>query len=52
MKKTTIKQVVLIEAHPEDVHDALINARKYAEFTGAKATSQPKLGGRFTFSQP
>ncbi|MBM3898005.1 MAG: hypothetical protein FJ358_05735 [Thaumarchaeota archaeon] len=48
MKKTTIKQKVFIDAKPEEIYDALIDAKEHTEFTGAKATSQPKEGGRFT----
>jgi activator of HSP90 ATPase len=48
MKKATIKQTVFIAAKPGEVYDALIDAKKHAEFTGAKATSQPKVGGKFT----
>ena len=48
MKKTTIKQIVFINAKSEEVYDALIEAKKHAEFTGARATSQPKVGGKFT----
>jgi len=48
LKKTTIKQIVFINAKSEEVYDALIEAKKHAEFTGARATSQPKVGGKFT----
>lgn len=45
---TTIKQKEIIPASPAEVYDALIDAKKHAEFTGSKATCQPKVGGKFT----
>lgn len=48
LNTTTIEQVVFINAKPEDVFDALMDAKKHSEFTGSKATSQPKVGGKFT----
>jgi len=47
-KVTTIKQTVVVSATPEQVYEALVDAKKHAEFTGAKATSDPKTGGKFT----
>jgi len=47
-KWTTIKQVQVIPATPQDVFLALVYARKHSEFTGAKVTGQPKVGGRFS----
>ena len=47
-KTTTIKQAEFIPAKPVQVYDALINARKHAEFTGAKATCDARVGGEFT----
>ncbi len=44
----TIKQSVAIRATPVEVYDALVNAKKHAAFTGAKATSSNKEGGKFT----
>ena len=44
----TIKQIILIPATPEEVYDALIDEKKHAEFTGAKAKIDPKIGGKFT----
>jgi activator of HSP90 ATPase len=44
----TIKQSVAIRATPVEVYDALVNAKKHAEFTGAKATSSNREGGKFT----
>lgn len=48
MKTQTINQTVLIPAKPQEVYDALIDSKKHTAFTGAKATSNPKVGGRFT----
>ena len=31
-----------------ELYDALLNARKHAAFTGARATSVARVGGRFT----
>ena len=44
----TIKQTESIPAKPIDVYDALIDAKKHSDFTGSKATSDPKVGGKFT----
>jgi uncharacterized protein YndB with AHSA1/START domain len=46
MKFGTIKQIVLIDASPEEVYEAYVNPKKHAEFTGQKATGTPKVGGR------
>ncbi len=46
---TTIQQTDFIAgAKPYEVYDALVDARKHAEFTGAKATGQAKVGAKFT----
>lgn len=47
-RTTSIKQVVHIPASPDEVYEALIDAKKHSEFTGSKATSNPKVGGKFT----
>lgn len=47
-KTRIIRQTVLIPAKPDEVYDALINAKKHTAFTGAKATCDQKIGGRFT----
>ena len=44
----TIKQTELIPARPIDVYEALMDAKLHSEFTGSKATSDPKVGGEFT----
>jgi activator of HSP90 ATPase len=48
MPTRTIKQSVTIRATPVEVYDAMVNAKKHAEFTGVPATSANKVGGRFT----
>ena len=48
MYTKTIKEKVLIQANPEDVYDAFLNARIHSEFTASKATCNPKVGGKFT----
>lgn len=47
LKFRTIKETVLIDATPDDVYDALLNARKHSEFTGSPATANAKIGGTF-----
>ena len=44
----TITQRQLIPAKPLQIYEALVDARKHAEFTGSKATCDPKVGGKFT----
>jgi activator of HSP90 ATPase len=44
----TIKQTESIPAKPIDVYMALIDGKKHSDFTGSKATSNPKVGGKFT----
>lgn len=39
---------MLIQAKPEEVYNVFLNARKHSEFTGSKATCNPKVGGKFT----
>jgi activator of HSP90 ATPase len=49
LKETkTIKQVIFVPAKPEEVYDALMDGKKHTEMTGAKATVDPKIGGKFT----
>jgi activator of HSP90 ATPase len=48
MKVTIIRQRVILPAAPELVYEAFMDAGKTSEFTGSKATSNPKVGGRFT----
>jgi activator of HSP90 ATPase len=42
-----IKQTVTIGASPKRVYEALIDERKHAKFTGAKAVVSRKVGGAF-----
>jgi activator of HSP90 ATPase len=44
----TIRQIDLIPAKPIEVYEALVDAKRHTEFTGSKATSDPKVGGKFT----
>ncbi len=48
LRTEKIIQTVFIAAKPAEVYDALINAKKHSTFTGAKATCDPKVGGKFT----
>jgi activator of HSP90 ATPase len=47
-KFKTLKQKVIIPAAPEQVYEAIIDGEKHSKFTGSKATSEPKVGGKFT----
>ncbi len=47
-KTKTIEQSTLIPARPEEVYDAMLIGKIHAEFTRSKATSTPKVGGKFT----
>jgi activator of HSP90 ATPase len=44
----TIKQTELIPAEPVDVYEAIMDAKRHSEFTGSKATSDPRVGGEST----
>ncbi len=48
MKTKTIRQSVKFKATPHDVYEALMDSRKHAKFTGAKAAIGRKVGDRFT----
>jgi len=48
MATKTIRQTVQFGAGPEDVYDALMDSKKHAKFTGAKATISRKVGGSFS----
>lgn len=48
MKVSTIRQKTLIPAAPDEVYEALIDEKKHSEFTGSKATCDPRVGGKFT----
>ena len=48
LKTTTIEQKVIVAAKPDQVYEMYVDAKKHSEFTGAKATSQQKVGGKMT----
>ncbi len=48
MKTKTIRQSVTIKTSPHEVYEALMDSRKHARFTGAKARIGRKAGGKFT----
>lgn len=48
LKTRIIRQKVTMPAKPLEVYEAYIDAEKHSEFTGAEATSDPKVGGEFT----
>jgi len=43
-----IKQTVFIKASPEEVYDALLNAKKHSAFTGSPAKTNARVGSEFT----
>jgi activator of HSP90 ATPase len=47
-KTTTITQKAFIPAKPDEIYDALLNEAKHSAFTGAKATCDRRVGGKFT----
>lgn len=47
-KTTTIEQVELIPAPPRAVYDAFLDPAQHSAFTGAEATGEGVVGGRFT----
>lgn len=47
-KVTTVRQKVTVPATPEQVYEAFMDAKKHTAFTGSKATSNRKVGGKFT----
>lgn len=48
VKTTTIRQKEFIPAKPVEIYDAFLNDEKHSEFTGARATCERRVGGRFT----
>jgi activator of HSP90 ATPase len=44
----TIRQTVTIGAAPRKVYETLLNEKKHAKFTGAKAVISRKAGGAFS----
>ncbi len=43
-----IEQIVTINAPAKDVYDVLMDSSQHSEFTGAKATIDNKVGGKFS----
>jgi uncharacterized protein YndB with AHSA1/START domain len=48
LKVKTITQNVVIPASPQEVYDAYVDPKKHSEFTDAKATGKPVVGGKMT----
>lgn len=48
LKTTTIRQKEFIPAKPVEIYDALLNEQKHSAFTGARATCDRRVGGKFT----
>lgn len=47
-KTETIKQKLIVSASPAEVYDAYMDPKKHSEFTGSKATCDPRVNGEFT----
>jgi activator of HSP90 ATPase len=47
-RTTTIRQKEFIPAKPVEIYDALLNEQKHSAFTGARATCDRRVGGKFT----
>ena len=47
LKFGKIEQTVFIEASPEEVYDAFLDAKKHGAFTGSPATTNAKVGSEF-----
>jgi activator of HSP90 ATPase len=47
MKTRTIRQQVTFKASPTEVYEALMDEKKHARFTGAKASISRLVGGKF-----
>jgi activator of HSP90 ATPase len=48
VKTVTLTDKTFISAKPTEVYDAYVDSEKQSEFTGSVATSDPRIGGRFT----
>jgi activator of HSP90 ATPase len=48
LKTKTIRQSVTFKASPHAIYEALMDSRKHARFTGAKARISRKVSGGFT----
>lgn len=48
VKTKTIRQTEFLPVKPVEIYDALLNEQKHTAFTGAKATCDRRVGGKFT----
>src|ERR1051325_4390378 len=48
LKTTTIRQKEFIPAKPVEIYDAFLNEQRHTAFTGARATCDRRVGGKFT----
>jgi activator of HSP90 ATPase len=48
MKTKTIRQIVLINASPHDLYQAILDPKLHSKFTNSKASGSMKVGGKFT----
>jgi len=48
MSTKTIHQSVVLRASPKEVYNTLIDSKKHAQFTSAKAKISKKVGGSFS----
>lgn len=48
MELKTIHQSVILPASPHAIYQGFIDAKTHAAMTGGAATSDPKVGGKFT----
>ena len=48
MKTKTIKQSIFFKAPPETVYELLMDSKKHAAFTGAKASISRTVGGKIS----
>lgn len=48
LKTKIIKQKEFIPAKPMEIYDALLDEQTHSEFTGARATCDRRVGGKFT----
>jgi len=46
--KTIRQKVVIPNARPDEIYDAYLDSKKHAEMTGAAASIDPVVGGKFT----
>lgn len=48
MQVATLQQLIMLEASPDAVYEALMDSAKHATFTGAPADISRQVGGSFT----